>query len=121
MTQTIQMRKDLSHLKNLEDVREEIAAVKGRIKTHEQKLNKAKKELPVEALKTVLGKAVPLLLTRGVAVKAFGLIKNAVGLFSRIRSSGKGNVKEGLLNSVKRVGVVTALKAAFNLYKNRKR
>src|SRR5919112_1839032 len=121
MATAIRNSKDLSHLKNLDDVRAEITAVKARIKLHEERLQEAKKELPREALQTVLGRAVPVLLTRGVVVKAFGVIKNTFGLISRIKSSGKGNVKEGLLNSVKRVGVVTALKAAFNLIKNRKR
>lgn len=120
MATVIRNRKNLTHITNLEQLREEILGVKSRVKTQEEYLKAAKKELPREALRTVLGKAVPLLLTRGVAVKSFGLIKNAVGLFSRIRNSGRGNLKEGLLNSVKRVGVVTALKAAFNIYRNRK-
>jgi hypothetical protein len=121
MATAIQDRRDLSHIKNLDDLRKEIQVVKARINTKEQYFKEIKKDLPREALQTVLGKAVPLFLTRGVAVRTFGLLKNAVGLFSSVKRSGRGNIKEGLLSSVKKVGVITALKAAFNLYKNRKR
>jgi hypothetical protein len=53
-------------------------------------------------------------------MRLFGVAKNVTGLVSSLKNSGKGNLKEGLLNSAKKVGIVTALKAAINIYKNRK-
>ena len=115
------VNRDLSHVRTLKDLREEILKVKIRVRTQEQYLKEQRKNLAPEALRLALNKVLPIFLTRGVVVKTIGIVKNAVGLYSRMLGAGKANLKQGVVNSIKKFGVVTALKAAFNLYKNRKK
>jgi hypothetical protein len=107
-------------IKNLEDLRKEILNVKARVIMQEEQLKDMKKNFPFKALNFVAGSVVPLFLRKNVVMRLFGVAKNVTGLVSSLKSSGKGNLKEGLLNAAKKVGVVTALKAAINIYKNRK-
>ena len=107
-------------IKNLEDLRKEILNVKARVIMQEEQLKDIKKNFPFKALNFVAGSVVPLFLRKNVVLRLFGVAKNVTGLVSSLNSSGKGNLKEGLLNAAKKVGIVTALKAAINIYKNRK-
>ncbi|MGN6617123.1 MAG: hypothetical protein ACTHJ5_08085 [Ilyomonas sp.] len=107
-------------IKNLEDLRKEILNVKARVIMQEEQLKDIKKNFPFKALNFVAGSVVPLFLRKNVVLRLFGVAKNVTGLVSSLKSSGKGNLKEGLLNAAKKVGIVTALKAAINIYKNRK-
>ena len=114
------IQNDYSHIKNLEDLRKEILNVKARVIMQEEQLKGLKKNLPFEALNFAVSRVVPVFLRKNVVMRLFGVAKNVTALVSSLKSSGKGNLKEGLLNSVKKVGVVTALRAAINIYKNRK-
>lgn len=109
------------YIQNLEDLRKEILNVKGRVIMQEEQLKEMKKNAPFAALNFAVGSVVPVFLRKNVVMSLFGAVKNVSGLVSSIKSSGKGSLKEGVLNSVKKIGVVTALKAAINIYKNRKR
>lgn len=109
-----------SHVKSFKDLQAEINASKNRVAVHEQQLKQRIKTAPAQIAQTALGKVLPFFLTTGVAVKSFGIIKNVFGLVSSIRNARNGTFKQGLINTVKKVGALTAVKAAFNIFKNRK-
>jgi hypothetical protein len=56
-----------------------------------------------------------------VVSNLFSVVKNAKNLFSSVKSNGSGSLKDGILSSVKKIGVVTALRAGYNLYKSKKK
>ncbi|CAN5414618.1 hypothetical protein BH10BAC2_BH10BAC2_48750 [soil metagenome] len=119
MTQTTiqkQLKKDLSHVDNLADLLEEKKRVKARLKTHEQALGAQWKKLPAESFKLAVRKVLPFYLNNKVLDKSWGLLSGAVGLFG---GGDKTNVKKNVLGTAKKLGLFTAIRAGYNLWKKK--
>jgi len=119
MTQTMkikQRKKDLSHIDNLADLNEEKKMVKARIKMHEQALTEQWQKLPAETFKLVARKVVPFYLNNKVLDKSWRLLSGAFSLFG---GGDKTNMKKNVLGTAKKLGVFTAIRAAYNLWKKK--
>ena len=112
-----QRKKDLSHIDNLADLQEEIKIVKVRIKNHEQVLGEQWKKLPAETFKLAVRKVVPFYLNNKVLDKSWGLVSGALGLLS---AGGRTDAKKEMLGTAKKLGMFTAIRAVYNLWKKKK-
>lgn len=120
--------RDLSHVKTLADLQNEIAATKLRISAQEMELKMRVKDLPGEArkyaiIKTVpaaLMKIIPFVLTRGAVASTFGFVKNATGLFSVFKKQKGNTVKDRIMNTVKKAGAAAAVRGLFTFINKKK-
>ena len=112
-----QHKKDLSHIDNLSDLREEKMMVKARIKLHEEALTKQWDKLPAETFKLAVRKVVPFYLNNKVLDKSWGLVSGALGLLS---AGGRTDAKKQMLGTAKKLGMLTAIRAVYNLWKKKK-
>src|SRR5437868_5839167 len=95
-------KKDLSHIDNLDDLKEEKRMVKARIKLHEEALTKQWNKLPAETFKLAVRKVVPFYLNNKVLDKSWGLLSGALGLFS---GNGRTEAKKEMLGTAKKLGI----------------
>src|SRR3954451_13343800 len=112
----IKKNKDLSHINNLNDLQKEIFRVKEDIKVQEQDLHERAQRLPSEALKAGAGAAFPFIVNNAVASRTFGIVKNITGLFFG-GSKSKTTTGQKIFSAAKNLGVVTAIKTGYNLFK----
>lgn len=120
--------RDLSHIKTLTDLQNEIAATKVRISAQELDLKLRVKQAPGEArryavIKTVpaaLMKIIPFVLTRGAVSSSFGFVKNAAGLFSVFKKQKGNTVKDRIMNTVKKAGAAAAVRSLFSFINKKK-
>ena len=119
MTQTMekQLKKNLSHIDNLDELHAEIKLVKARVKEHEHALEDHWKKLPAESFKLVVRKAVPFYLNNKVLDKSWGVLSTA---FSFLGSGSKAGIAKSLLGNAKKLGLFAAIRAGYNLWKGKK-
>ena len=113
----IKSNKRLSHISNLEELRDEIRKVEAGLKEKEADLEERWNKLPSEMVKSSLGAAVPFFLNNVVASKTVGLVTNAGSLL--FSGASKGNLKTMLLRSAKQLGLFAAIRGAYNLWKKK--
>ncbi|WP_153796146.1 hypothetical protein [Foetidibacter luteolus] len=111
--------KDLSHIDNLTDLRDEIRLVRARVKAGEVDLAERWKKLPEESFKSAIGIILPFYLTNKVAGKSWQLLGNVGKLFSFSKNN-RTNFKKDVVGSAKQLGLFAALRAGFNLWKKYK-
>ncbi len=119
--------RDLSHIKSLKDLQSEILNVKASIVVHETQLKARVKQVPAEAKRMAIGKVVPaalskvlpFILTKGAVGRSWGLLRNAVGLFTVIKRQKEGGVVNKVFSAVKKAGMSAAIKGVFNIIKKR--
>ena len=120
--------KDLSGIKTLAELQNEIAATKLRISAKELDLKTRVKQAPGEArkyavIKTVpaaLMRIIPFVLTSGALSSSFGFVKNAAGLFSVFKKQKGNTVKDRIMNTVKKAGAAAAVKSLFSFLNKKK-
>jgi len=120
--------RDLSHIKSLSDLQNEIKNVKAGLIVQQVQLQERRKHLPQatkqyamqKLLPATIKKVVPFVLTKGAVVKSFGFVRNAIGLISVFKKQKDKGIKNTLLNTVKRVSAAAAAKGIMNWIKNRK-
>jgi len=110
-------KKDFSHIDNLEELHEEMRIVKVRIKETEKELAERWKQLPTEVFKGAVSLLLPVYLSNKVAGKSWSLVNNISKVFSRHQKT--EGLKTEIMGNVKKLGLFTALKAGFNLWKKR--
>ena len=110
--------KDLSHIDNLDDLKDEIKLVKGRIKEREQELGERWKKLPEESFKSAVGVVLPFYLSNKVAGKSWQLLSTFGKLFS-FNKDNRSDFKKDVLGSAKQLGVFAALRTAYSLWKKK--
>lgn len=108
--------KDLSHIDNLNDLRDEIRLVKSRIKNSEKELGERWKKLPEESFKSAVGVVLPFYLSNKVAGKSWQLLGTVGRLFS-FNKDNRSNFKKDVVGSAKQLGVFAALRTAYSLWK----
>ncbi len=106
---------------SLSDLHTEMQLVQKRVNRHEEEFSKKWKQVPGEALKSVLGAILPLFIGGQLSAGAFKLAK---GLFELVKGKngedGKENKwKEDLSGGAAKLGIFTGLKLLLNLWKGR--
>jgi len=119
MKMKINRNKDLSHIRDIEDLRKEITRVKVDLKIQEQQLEERIKRFPAEALKTSAGAVFPFVINNAIASRTFGIVKNVTGLFFGGAKS-KGSAGQKIFAAAKQLGMVSAIKAGYSLLKKRR-
>ena len=120
--------RDLSHIKTLAELQNEIAATKLRISAKEMDLKQRVKQAPGEAkrfaiIRTVpaaLMRIIPFVLTKGAVLSSFGFVKNAAGLFSVFKKQKGNTVKDRIMNTVKKAGAAAAVRSLFSFINKKK-
>ena len=112
---------DQGTIVSMADLRAEMQRVKERVGEHEQQLGKTWKQVPGEALKTVVGGIIPLFIGGEIGAGAFKLVK---GLFELIKNKKEGDGseskwKEDLTGGATKLGIFTGLKLLLNLWKGK--
>ena len=110
--------KDLSHIDNLDDLKNEIRLVRGRIRASEKELGERWKKLPEESFKSAVGVVLPFYLSNKVAGKSWQLLGTVGRLFS-FNKENRSGFKKDVLGSAKQLGVFAALRTAYNLWKKK--
>ncbi len=113
-------KKDLSDIDNLDDLKREITSLKKSINIQEQELEERLTRLPQESMKATVGKVVPKVVGGLVTGKSIGLVTSVAGFLLGKRSFKKSAAKAGTSVIAKGVGVFSALKGAYSLWKKRK-
>lgn len=114
---TTKNKKDLSYIDTLKDLKAEKRRLRAKIKLHEVTLTKQWDKLPAETFKLAVRKVVPFYLNNKVLDKSWGLVSGAMGL---LRASGRSDAKKQMLGTAKKLGVFTAIRAVYNLWKKKK-
>jgi len=114
---TPKIKKDLSYIDNLEDLKAEKRRLRARIKSNEQALTDQWHKLPAETFKLAVRKVVPFYLNNKVVNKSWGLVSGALGL---LRASGRSDAKKQMLGTAKKLGLFTAIRAVYNLWRKKK-
>jgi len=109
-------KKDLSHVDNLADLLEEKKRVKQRIKMHEAGLEEQWQKLPSETFKLMVRKVVPFYLNNKVLDKTWGLLSGFVGFMGK---GDKTDLRKNMMGTAKKLGIFTALKAMYNLWRKK--
>lgn len=120
--------RDLSHIKSLHDLQNEIKNIKAGLIVQEVQLQERRKQLPQAAkqyamqklLPATIKKIVPFVLTKGAVARSFGFVRNAIGLISVFKKQKDKGIKNTLMNTVKRISAAAAAKGIMNWIKNRK-
>ena len=120
--------RDLSHIKTLKDLQAEILNIKASIIVHEHQLKTRVQQVPNEAKRYAISKAVPValmkvipfVLTKGALLNSFGFVKNAAGLLSVFKKQKGTTVKDRIFNTVKKASAAAAVKGLFNFIKKKK-
>ena len=110
-------KNDLSHIDNLADLKKEQRLVKARLKLHEETLTEQWQKLPAETFKLAVRKVVPFYLNNKVLDKSWSLVSGAVGLFN---ASNKKAAGKEVLGTAKKLGMFTAVRALYNIFKKKK-
>ncbi len=110
---------DLSEIKNANDLREEIKLLKASVKKDEQDLELHFRKMPQEVLKASADAVLPSFINKMIANGSWKILTSGAGLlanpFSKKLSFGKN-----ILGSAKKLGVLTLMKGAYSLWRNKK-
>lgn len=106
---------------SLEELHTEMRRVKQRINDREDGLGKRWRQVPGEAVKGVVEAVLPLFLGNELASGAWRLVKGAVELIKGKNPGDKagGSWKDNLAGGAKKLGLFTAVKLLFNLWKGK--
>ena len=113
------MNKNLSHVKNMETLREEILAAKAGIKTQEKELTERWKRLPAETIKSAAGAMATTFLSKKIAVKGFLVVKAAAQNFFSKNEDLKTKSKGEIFSSGKKIGLYIAMGFFLNWLKKK--
>ncbi|HEY8389273.1 MAG TPA: hypothetical protein VIK74_11750 [Parasegetibacter sp.] len=111
--QTNMNRRDLSHIRTIEDLRVEKNLTRVRIRANEEELKVRMKHLPAELVGSALTAVVPSFLSGKIT---FSAIKGVKSLLNNLLSKDKsGSIGSVLGATVKRVGMLSALNTGFRM------
>ncbi|HEX5155449.1 MAG TPA: hypothetical protein VFW07_28600 [Parafilimonas sp.] len=109
---------DLSGIKTLKDLQEEIAFLKESINKEEDVLENHFRSMPRHFVKSTTDQLLPAFLNKLIANGSWKLLLSSVALFANPFSKGL-SFKKNIVNSAKRLGLITLLKTGYNLWKKK--
>lgn len=109
---------DLSEIKNVKDLQDEINLLKASIKRDEQEIELHFRKMPQEALKASADAVLPSFINKMIANGSWKILTSGAGLlanpFSKKLSFGKN-----IVGSAKKIGVLAVMKGAYSLWRNK--
>ncbi len=110
---------DLSHIINLKELEEEIQSLKLDIKKQGEELEVQIRRLPQQAVKSATETLLPSFLNNLVSSGTWKLLLSGAAMFANPFAKGFG-FKKNIVSSAKRLGLITLVKTAYNLWSNRR-
>ena len=110
---------DLSEVKTLEDLREEIKLIRSSLKNDEQEIEDRLHRMPQEALKAAADAVLPGFLNRMIANGSWKLLASGAGLLANPFSK-KYTFSKNIVKGAKRLGLIALVRGAYNVWKNRR-
>jgi hypothetical protein len=109
---------DLSDIKNLKDLQEEIAFLKESINKDEEVLENHFRNMPRHFVKSATDQLLPAFLNKLIANGSWKLLLSGLALFANPFSKGL-SFKKNIVSSAKRLGLITLLKTGYNIWKRK--
>jgi len=110
---------DLSEVKTLKDLREEIKFLRESIKKDEQELEERLHKMPQHTLKATADAVLPAFLNRMIANGSWKILASGAGLLANPFSK-KYSFSKNIVSGAKRLGLIALMKGAYNIWKNKK-
>ena len=110
---------DLSDVKTLEDLREEISLLKQSLKNDERDLEERLHRMPGEILKASADAVLPAFLNKMIANGTWRILTSGVGILANPFKS-KASFGKNIVGSAKRLGFIALAKGAYNLWRSKK-
>ncbi len=110
---------DLSNVTNLKELKEEIEFLKTSLKKEEEKLENQFRKLPQHIVRSTADSLLPSFLNKLIANGTWKILLSSLAMFAN-PFSGKFSFKKNIVGSAKKLGVITLLKTAYNLWSNKR-
>src|SRR5436190_11352909 len=110
---------DLSEVKTLKDLREEIQFIRDSIRKDEQELENHLHKMPQEVVKATADAVLPGFLNRMIANGSWKLLASGAGMLANPFSK-KYTFSKNILSAGKRLGLIALMKGAYNMWKNKR-
>ena len=110
---------DLSAIKNLKELQEEIEFLKSGIKREEQQLENHLRKAPSHLVKSTADNLLPSFLNKMIANGSWKLLLSGLTMFAN-PFSGKFSVKKNIVGSVKKLGLMALAKGAYAVWNNKR-
>ena len=110
---------DLSEVKTLKDLREEIGFIRTSLKKDEEELEARLYRMPQEALKATADAVLPGFLNRMIANGSWKILASGAGLLANPFSK-KYSFSKSIVSGAKRLGLVALMRGAYNLWKSKR-
>jgi hypothetical protein len=112
------LNKPISHISNMGELKAEIRKLKISVKRREADMQERLHRLPQETVKATVGSIVPLFVNNSVAGGAIRIISTLRKLFFNRRKNKE--LKHEVIDDVKKIGLIAALRGIAGLLKKRK-
>ncbi len=109
---------DLSHIRTLEELEEEIQLLKRDIKKQGEELEVQIRKLPHQVVKSATDSLLPSFLNGLLSNSTWRLLLSGATMFANPFSKGF-SFKKNIVSSAKRLGLITLVKTAYGLWSNR--
>lgn len=110
---------DLSNVNSLKDLREEIGLLKTSLTKQEQQLESNLRTLPHHFLKSTADSLLPSFINKLIANGTWKLLLSGAAMFANPFSNGF-SFKKNIVSSAKRLGLITLVKSAYNLWSSKR-
>ena len=109
---------DLSEVKTTQHLKEEIELLKASIKNDEEGLKIHFRKAPQEVLKSTADAVLPSFINTMIANRSWKILTSGIGLLANPFSK-KLSIGKNILGGAKKLGMLTAVRGAYNLWKNK--
>ncbi len=110
---------DLSEVKTAQHLKEEIELLKASIRNDEETLKIHFRKAPHEALRSTADAVLPSFINKMIANRSWRLVTSGIGLLANPFSK-KLSVGKHLIGGAKKIGMLAAVRGAYNLWKHKK-
>jgi hypothetical protein len=110
---------DLSHITNLKELEEEIQSLKQDIKKQGDELEVHIRRFPQQAVKSATENLLPSFLNNLISSGTWKLLLSGAAMFANPFAKGF-SFKKNIVSSAKKLGLITLVKTAYNLWSNRR-
>ena len=110
---------DLSEVKTAQQLKEEIDMLKSSIRNDEEGLKIHFKRAPQEVLKSTADAVLPSFINKMIANRSWKLVTSGIGLLANPFSK-KLSVGKNIIGGARKLGMLAAVRGAYNLWKNNK-
>ncbi len=109
----------MSEVKTSQHLKEEIELLKASIRNDEENLKLHFRKAPQAVLKSTADAVLPSFINTMIANRSWKILTSGIGLLANPFSK-KLSVGKNILGGAKKLGVLAAVRAGYNLWKNKK-